>query len=142
MADVDAIAQLEEQLFPDPWPKSAFKEQITDSGWGSIVVESDGRIIGYGCYFIVADESHLTNIAVVEEFRRKSVAKQLLENILLIVDKAKCEFLLLEVRPSNENAIAFYEKYGFKLLYQRPNYYRKPKEDAWVMVKYLENESE
>lgn len=141
-ADIDQVYQLERKIFPDPWSKSSFEEQITDSGWGAIVALNSGKIIGYACYFIAVNESHLTNIAVSPDFRRKSVAKQLLENILVIVENYNCEFLLLEVRPSNESAIAFYEKYDFKFLYRRPNYYHNPKEDALVLVKYLNDKSE
>lgn len=86
---------------------------------------------------VVADESHLTNIAVTPEHRRKSVAKLLLERILQIVADLDCTLILLEVRPSNREAIGFYEKYGFDLLYRRPNYYRRPIEDALVMVRHL-----
>ncbi|MEE8575808.1 MAG: GNAT family N-acetyltransferase, partial [candidate division Zixibacteria bacterium] len=83
-------------------------------------------------------EAHLTNIAVVKSFRRMSVARRMLEEIVTRAQDNECEFILLEVRPSNEEAIAFYEEYKFRLLYRRPNYYRRPVEDALVMVRYLE----
>ena len=138
LADVDAIAELERKVFPDPWPRSSFAEIPGDEQWGAIVAEYGGEIIGYACYLIVLQESHLTNIAVAESHRRKSVAKQLLQRILDIVIENKCELVLLEVRPSNHQAIAFYDKYGFHQLYRRPNYYRRPAEDALVMVRYLD----
>ena len=105
---------------------------------GAIVAESDSGIIGYACYFISSVEGHLTNIAVPPEFRRKSVAKELLKIVIDIVLQQGCEFILLEVRPSNTSAVIFYESYGFELLYKRPNYYNNPNEDAVVMVKYFE----
>lgn len=140
--DLATVVKLERELFSDPWPRSAFQEQLDNIGWGAIVAESDSRIIGYACYYVVGDESHLTNIAVVDKYRRKSVAKRLLDNILRVVTDARCEFLLLEVRPSNAGAIAFYEKYDFKVLYRRPGYYRRPIEDALVMVRYLTSEED
>ncbi len=137
-ADLEKIVDLEHEIFPDPWSFSAFQEQVEDDGWGGFVALSNSEIIGYACYFISVHEAHLTNIAVSAEFRRKSVAKLLLDNIFSIVKESNCEFLLLEVRPSNKSAIAFYEKYDFKLLYQRPRYYHNPIEDALVMVHYFE----
>jgi len=140
--DLDLVVELEHKIFPDPWPYNAFKEQVEEKNWGGIVAESERGIIGYACYYVAAAEAHLTNIAVVEKFRRKSVAKLLLDNILEVVAKHKCEYLLLEVRPSNSSAISFYEKHDFKLLYRRPKYYHSPIEDAIVMVRYFEQDGE
>lgn len=136
-ADIDRIMELERLIFADPWPRSAFIEQLKGPYWGGFVVEINGIIVGYGCYLMVADESHLTNIAVDPTYRRKSVAKLLLERILRVVTEHDCTLILLEVRPSNVEARAFYEKYGFETLYRRPNYYRRPVEDALVMVRHL-----
>ena len=133
-ADLPVVIAMEREIFPDPWPESGFIQQMTSLGWGAIVAESDGTIIGYGCYMMVATEGHLTNIAVAPAHRRKLVAKRPLEAILQVIKKAGCEFTLLEVRPSNKAAIAFYRKYGFEDLYHRPRYYRYPVEDALVMV--------
>jgi ribosomal-protein-alanine N-acetyltransferase len=135
--DIDTILEMEKVVFSDPWPRTAFVEQLKGPYWGALVAESDRQIIGYACYLIVADESHLTNVAVDPAWRRKSVAKLLLERILEIVADFDCTLILLEVRPSNNEARGFYEKYGFDLLYRRPNYYRRPIEDALVMVRHL-----
>lgn len=138
--DLDTVAQMEKEIFPDPWPRSAFAEQLHGDGWGALVAEADGAIIGYGCYFTVDIEAHLTNIAVRPEHRRKSVAKTLLNAILQRATDAGCQYLILEVRKSNAVARTFYEKRGFRILYRRPNYYRRPVEDAIVMVYYLDEE--
>jgi len=137
-ADLAQVMDLEREIFPDPWPKSAFEEQFENSDWGSLVAESGGVITGYACFMVAGEEAHLTNIAVAKAFRRKSVAKRLLEPILEVVKEKGCEFILLEVRPSNTGAIAFYERSGFRELYKRPRYYRSPQEDALVMVRYLD----
>ena len=137
-ADIDIVTALESEIFPDPWPRSAFVEQLKDDTWGAIVAEMDGRIIGYACYLLVHNESHLTNIGVDRAWRRKSVAARLLGRILEVITERGCDILLLEVRPSNVEARNFYAKHGFRELYRRPNYYRRPIEDALVLVRYLE----
>jgi ribosomal-protein-alanine N-acetyltransferase len=142
VADLPRVVYLEKLIFPDPWPESAFVEQITETGWGALTAETDDMVIGYGCYYIVADEAHLTNIAVDPTYRRKSVASKLLERILQVAQENQCEYLLLEVRAGNIEARVFYERYGFTLLYRRPKYYRHPVEDALVMVRYLGPEKE
>lgn len=141
-ADLPQVVSLEKQIFPDPWPQSAFLEQITDRGWVAIVAEVNDRIIGYACYFYMVEECRLANIAVDPAYRRKSVASKLLEAILSTVQESGCECLLLEVRPSNVEARAFYERFGFTLLYRKPNYYRHPVEDALVLVRCLNDGKE
>ncbi len=137
LADIGPVVRLEKVIFPDPWSSAAFKEQLTVDGFDGILAECDGEIIGYACWYTVAGESHLTNIAVEPKYRRKSVAKQLLGNILQVVTDNNCEYMFLEVRPSNTEAIAFYKRHQFEVMYRRPDYYRQPVEDALVMGKYL-----
>ncbi len=139
--DIDRVEELENEVFPDPWPRSAFEEQISGEGWGAIVAEWGGEVVGYGCYYIVDVEAHLTNIAVVPEQRRKLVANRILDTILERAVEAGCQYVILEVRRSNTAARAFYEKHGFRLLYERPNYYRRPAEDAVVMVYYFDRDT-
>ena len=139
-SDLAEVIKLERAIFSDPWPESAFKEQVSDQGWGAIVAECDGEVIGYACYLTIGPEAHLTNLAVDPAQRRKSVAKQLLEHILRVVKKAGCECIILEVRPSNTEARAFYQGHGFSFLYRRPDYYHRPVEDALVFVNYLDEE--
>jgi len=136
-ADIEIVLGIEADVFSDPWPESAFSEQLSDPKWGTLLAESEGEIVGYACWLIVQNEGHLTNMAVAKPHRRKSIAKQLLEAIFELVIDAGCEYILLEVRLGNAGAIAFYEKYGFSELYRRPKYYQSPLEDALVMVKHL-----
>jgi [ribosomal protein S18]-alanine N-acetyltransferase len=137
-ADIPRLCELEQQIFPDPWPEQAFVEQLQGEEWGGFVAENNGIVTGYACYYLAGHESHLTNIAVDPAWRRKSIAKRLLECVFETVRQAACEFLLLEVRASNSGAIGFYGRYGFKELYRRKNYYRRPIDDAIVMVKYTD----
>ncbi len=140
--DLPTIVSMEVEIFPDPWPLTSFEEALAEPGWNALVAENGETIVGYALYLVVGSESHLANIAVDENCRRKSVAKRLLEHILQCVTRLECEYILLEVRPSNLGAIAFYRKYCFQELYRRPNYYRHPAEDALVMVFYLSDDKE
>ena len=140
LSDLKAVTSLERKIFPDAWPESSFREILEDNDWSALVAEYNGKIIGYAFFLIVLDEAHLANIAVDKPYRRKSVAKHLLEHILRVVKEKKCEVILLEVRVSNQGARAFYERYGFKELYRRKRYYRDPVEDALVMILALEKQ--
>jgi len=140
--DIKQVAELEKEFFSDPWPVSAFQEIIEETYWRASVALSNDIIIGYACYYIVDIEAHLANIAVAPAYRRKSVAKRLLEIILQYASASDCEYILLEVRPSSKAARSFYDKHGFELLYRRPGYYHNPDEDALVMIRYLRNKTE
>ncbi len=136
--DIDAVFALELEIFPDAWPRTAFDEIFVEDTWGATVAVVEGEIVGYACHMIVAGEAHLANMAVAPAWRRKLVAKQLLDRILKFALDDACEIILLEVRPSNEAARRFYAKAGFVELYRRPGYYRHPVEDAVVMLRHLQ----
>lgn len=136
-ADIATIVRLETEIFPDPWPRQSFVDIMEQPEWTGLVVEASGEIIAYACILLSAGEMHLANIAVTAPFRRKSVASRLLNRILEVAVKHKCAMILLEVRVSNQGARAFYEREGFTGLYTRARYYRRPLEDALVMVRYL-----
>jgi len=138
--DIAPIVLIEARIFSDPWPAIAFEEELDSDYRGVIVAEIDGLITGYAGYIVAAGECQLTNIGVAPEFRGKSIAKSLLNRILEIAKKAECEYIFLDVRPSNTAAINLYNRFGFIELYRRPGYYRIPPEDAIVMVKTLRDQ--
>ena len=136
-ADLAEIVRHERSIFPDPWPRSAFTDLLADGRWRMLIAEYDSKLIGYACYLAEAGECHLANIAVHADYRRKSVAKQILGHILEVAAENGCEEILLEVRASNQQAITFYRGFGFEELHECPGYYHKPTESAQVMILYL-----
>ena len=138
--DVSLLASLEIEIFPDPWPVEAFIDGLADENHVFLVAEIENHVVGYASFYIEMGEGRLTNIAIPSEFRRKKIAKKLLEYILMVVKKAKCKYIFLDVRPTNEAAINLYSGYGFYEAYRRQEYYSNPTEDAIVMVKNLDDE--
>lgn len=136
-ADIERVVALEREIFSDAWPRRAFQEMFEEDAWQALVAEVESSVIAYACFFFVAGEVHLANIAVDAPYRRKSVAKLLLRHILQLARDARCGVILLEVRESNAAARNFYRQAGFTELYQRKGYYRNPVENAIVMSKTL-----
>lgn len=132
-SDIEPVVELEREIFTDAWPRSAFQEIFEEDSWQGLIAEAKSQVIGYACFFFVAGEAHLANIAVDPAHRRKSVAKRLLHHILQLARDAGCGLILLEVRESNTAARKFYDTEGFLELYQRKGYYRNPVENAIVM---------
>ncbi len=136
-SDVPAVARHERQLFSDPWPAQIFREDVDSTFSYPFVAEVDGEIAGYAILWVGVDEGHLTNIAVVKKFQRKSIAKRLLTYILRLAASLELAQIILEVRPTNQAAIRLYESYGFERLATRKDYYRNPVEDCLVMRKLI-----
>jgi ribosomal-protein-alanine N-acetyltransferase len=131
--DIEQIALLEDRLFVDPWPKQNFSDELKNGKKSfSYVIESERQIIAYLVAWCYADEIHIGNIAVVPAYRRRGLARKLLDYIVKVCDG--CNELFLEVRESNLAAIALYDKIGFKVLGVRRSYY-KDGENALVMKK-------
>lgn len=138
LSDLTAVTMMEIEIFPDPWPGGTFVDWMELPEGEILVVEKDKIIIAYAVYSITMGEAHLANIAVAPEFRGKSIAKSLLSDILKTAKENKCEYIFLDVRPSNSAAIRLYKKFGFYELYRNAGYYKTPTEDSLVMVKNLQ----
>ena len=85
----------------------------------------------------MAGEGSITNIAVHPDYRHQGIASSVLEKLVSHSCDNKLEFITLEVRESNINAIKLYEKFGFEEVGRRKNYYSNNHETAILMTKYL-----
>ena len=83
----------------------------------------------------LGDSADVLTIATLPHFRRKGVGRALLKALLAAAVDRECEAVLLEVRASNDGAIALYKEAGFKAIAKRRAYYTHPREDAIVMRK-------
>ncbi len=135
--DLEAVTAMEQELFSDPWPLSAFLDDVMSEYSHPFVVQMDGEVAAYAILWIGVDEGHLTNIAVGRKYQRKSIAKRLLSYILRFAAESGLTQIILEVRPSNTPAIFLYESFGFARLGVRKRYYRNPVEDCLVMKKEI-----
>lgn len=134
---IEQIAALERECFSTPWSEAMLTEVLFDSQASFIVAESeDGGVLGYAGLQVVLDEGYIDNIAVEPNARRHGVADELLD-VFCRFGEANLAFLTLEVRASNEPAIALYRKHGFEEAGRRKNYYTKPTEDAVIMTRYF-----
>src|SRR5262245_29315365 len=129
----DALV-IERASFTMPWSRGAFLYEIEQNQVARCWVGREaGRIVGYICLWEVADELHVTNVAVHPEVRRRGYARALLESVFARARAAGSRMVLLEVRPSNTEALALYESFGFRIVGRRRGYYYDTGEDALVM---------
>jgi tRNA threonylcarbamoyl adenosine modification protein YeaZ/ribosomal-protein-alanine acetyltransferase len=131
--DVVTVAQMEREVFPDPWPASFFLAELGQPLVYPRVAEQDGRLVGYMVAWLGVGTGHLGNIAVAPHARRRGVARALLDDLLERARALRVENLTLEVRVSNFGAQQLYRIYGFRLAGLRRGYYRDSGEDALIM---------
>ncbi len=133
--DVPEVAAIERQIFADPWPEQAFRNDLSDPRLAYVrVARREGRIAGYLVAWRVPGEVHLTNLGVRPEWRRQGVAQELLEDLYVEAGRIGAEAITLEVRVSNAAAIALYRRNGFREAGLRKRYYEVGREDALVMT--------
>lgn len=134
-ADVDNVMQIELAAYPFPWSAGNFNDSIR-SGYFCRVARDDGRLVGYFLMLMIIDEAHLLNITVDPTLHGRGYGLALLEHVEACARAHDMASILLEVRPSNERALAIYERYGYKRIGTRRKYYPAPnnaREDAIVM---------
>lgn len=131
--DIEDILEIEEEAFTTPWSEEAFKSEIKNNLAHYLVVEIDGRIVGYGGVWLIIDEAHITNIAVLQEYKGKGIGNKILMGLIKYSTKLGIKNMTLEVRESNFVARRLYEKHGFVSYGIRPKYYVDDNEDAIIM---------
>ena len=134
MADVDGVAAVEAATFPTPWSRDAFASEMKNVAARYLVAEKDGRIIGYAGAWIIIDESHITNIAVLSDYRGQGIGRRLTEGLMQYLSNLGAAYATLEVRKSNVVAQSLYVSLGFIKLGVRKRYYEDNGEDALIMV--------
>ena len=140
--DLDKIISIDRKAFKRPWHRKSFLEELVCENAYSYTVRTQrvnqrSEIIAYVFLRVLLTEMHILRIAVAAEFQAMGVATWLLQQCFSLAKRKKIYSVYIEVRPTNETAIALYRKSGFHLLGRRPAYYPETGEDALVMVKHL-----
>lgn len=132
--NIDEVSLIEQEAFgPHHWSKSSFYDELQNNLASYYCLFKDGEIIGYTGFWNIIDEAHITTFAIKKEYRRQNFGEIMLRYIIEECYKKEIKYITLEVRVSNEPAIKLYEKYGFKSLGTRKNYYQDNNEDALIM---------
>jgi ribosomal-protein-alanine N-acetyltransferase len=129
--DLAAVVRLEEGIYPQPWSSTVFAEELSLLNRHYVVIEDDKRIVGYGGLLLVAEDAHVTTLAIDPTARRRRHGTRLMLALVDAALAAGAKHLTLEVRVSNAGARALYQRFGFAPVGVRKDYYRD--EDALVM---------
>ena len=138
---LDELERLERICFSRPWSKRMLGEELENQCAAFLVAEDEnGTVLGYAGLLVMLDEGYITNVAVFPEYRRLGVAAKIIDVYMNFAAANDLAFLTLEVRPSNEAAIALYRRFGFEEVGRRKNYYDLPKEDALILTRYFKED--
>ena len=156
LRDITAVMEIEHDSFPTPWSARAYRHELLDNDLSRYFVVRQRRmesprldllsriryslgagtrppILGYGGFWMMAGEAHISTIAVQPDWRRLGIGELLLVAMLDRATELEADMATLEVRVSNVTAQNLYRKYGFRQVGLRRRYYRDSDEDALIM---------
>jgi ribosomal-protein-alanine N-acetyltransferase len=130
-SDLPAVISIERRSFPAPWSLAMFVLELSKPSGICLAASAGDELLGYLVCSRYDRVWHLMNVAVAPERRRLGVASRLISRL---VEEGGGELpFTLEVRVSNRDAIAMYERLGFRSAGVRPRYYQDNGEDALIM---------
>lgn len=136
--DLSQVSDIERRSYEFPWSHGVFRDCLL-AGYHCLVIEREEYVVGYSILSVAAGEAHILNLCVDPTFRNLGYGEQLLDEILDVAANTEVRQIFLEVRPSNDSALALYRKKGFRQIAERPAYYQAKdgREDAAVLSKII-----
>jgi ribosomal-protein-alanine N-acetyltransferase len=140
VADITAVLAIEAQSFPSANQAKLYEYELTQNDLASyqgLTHTETGALLGYAGFWLMADEAHISIIAIDPAWRGQRLGELLLLNMLWLACQKQAVLATLEVRRSNGVAQKLYEKYQFEHVGERRRYYRDTGEDALLMTVLL-----
>lgn len=135
LEDVPEVQAIEKASFTTPWPANAYRNELQTNRLAQyLVVRAGDRVVGYAGVWLMVDEAHITTFAIHPAWRRRRLGERLLLTVMDVARARQAREATLEVRLSNLAARRLYEKFGFRPVGLRPNYYSDDHEDALIMT--------
>lgn len=138
--DIDQVCEIENENFSVPWSANGFFTYLIREDALFLAACDGEEVVGYCGLICVPDEGDITNVAVAKRRWGEGIGTELVSAMIEKGVGRGVKNIFLEVRRSNERAIALYEKLGFRTIGERKNYYELPKEDALLMKREGEND--
>lgn len=137
-SDLDLVVQNEIAAYEHPWTKRIFIDCLR-AGYQCWVLANKQKIVAHGVMSVAIGECHLLTLCVHPDFQRQGFGRKIFKLLLDRAYKLDATECFLEVRRSNESAIALYQSLGFAVIGERKNYYpgSAGREDALIMSRTL-----
>ena len=132
-ADLPVVAEMERVCFRSPWTEGMLRSELKNRLAHYHVLDLDGELVAYAGMWILFEEAHITNVAVMPQHRRKGYGRRImLESMRAAVERNATQ-MTLEVRESNYGAQELYAGLGFVYAGRRKKYYSDTNEDALIL---------
>lgn len=133
--DLQMVTELQNATFATGWSLDSIKDYLSptsDIAKFTVVADDAGQVAGFVMVHKVVDEAQIYNLVVAAPYRKQGIGGQLLDKVLERLRGTDTHKVSLEVRESNTPARALYDARGFREVFRRPGYYRRPSEDALI----------
>ena len=133
--DLDGVLDVEAETFTNPWTREMYAWELQNRNVCHIYVvrTADCPVAAFCAFWLVFDEIHINNVAVLPRFRGQGIGTRLLQHVLTEARRLGAHRATLEVRASNHGALRLYERMGFSVAATRKHYYSNPVEDALIL---------
>lgn len=132
--ELDELIVIDKVSFISTWNKNIYSKMLNSDIYELFGGYKDGKLAGFICVSDTTDVIEIIRVAVSPKYRKQGLGEKLIN---FVEKKSKREELFLEVRTSNEAAIALYFKLGFEKIGIRKKYYSDTNEDAIIMKKLV-----
>ncbi len=134
-ADLGEVLRIEREVHAHPWTEGNFGDALRSGYQCKVYVSEAGEMLGYAVLMLAVDEAELLDIAIARRYQRKGKGRALLEEMLRLAGRVGMRRMVLEVRASNDAAIALYANAGFERIGLHRGYYpaASGREDAILM---------
>ena len=140
VADIESISILDRLCFGGLWSIDSYQRELTNENSHFLGIRvakalepATNGIIGFGCFWAILDEAHITLLGIHPQYQRQGLGQLLLTALLDRSKSIQMARATLEVRASNHGAIHLYEKFGFQTVGRRKKYYQDTGEDGVIM---------
>ena len=133
--DLDSVIAIEQSAYSHPWTRGHFADSLNPL-FEAQCLWLEGELLAYFLAMRGFEEMHLLNLTVAPERQGQGWGHMLLDALVLMSRHQDAQWLWLEVRQSNRRALRVYERYGFRRISIRKDYYptgRQQREHAVVM---------
>ena len=133
--DLEGVLEVERESFSSPWTREMYAWELQNRAVCHIYIvrTPDCAVAGFCAFWLVFDEIHINNVAVLPQFRGQGMGTTLMHHVLAEARRLGAKRATLEVRASNGAALRLYERLGFYVAATRKNYYSHPVEDALIL---------
>ena len=136
--DINQVMQVEQSVYEFPWSEQIFNDCIR-VGYNCWIASTNEDVVGHAVISIAAGESHMLNLSIAKNHQGMGYGKLFVAHLVEVAQQQDAETMLLEVRPSNLQAISCYNSSGFNEIGSRKNYYpaAQGREDALLFARYI-----